>query len=1223
MANAALDNASTARAEERRALVAKLRERRVARGSAAGAGASHEIDGCSGRSREESPHAAAAAAASGASASSSSAVGAPRRVLDAAEAPSDPVSSAPSMVPHRPPMEPSERQSRLQAIKAKRTARSQQVADRQSAGDECGSESSAVPRPPGDGPSPAAGERQARLAALRAKREARSAMWDEPIKHDQLTGNGSMRDLATADVTTVVEKGSSASIKAAAALRTVETELQHPEKDEPGAALRTIEEEPVKHGSQRSASPFPSASQLQECDSPKSLESAGGDASRDGRRARVEAMRARCAGRQQAQSRSAPLEELLGTAASYAQQTDAAGVHEVVDGEGVAQQKAGSRTAVQRRMDHIRLSQAAREEERRHLEQESLAASEAASRKRHQELKSELFLSSQAAPEENKSHVEQESSVAREADAVAARSVSSASSRSRKQKPRPPEICTDFEEPVQKRRGNKAAKSRAAPNDTSDPQPVNERPAEERAGKIEDVAQERAPRPAEAATEDPAKEKPAEERPPVEPEVVVQQSVPALAEVSAEGMREAKPADERPFEIQEVAQEHAPRPAEAATEETLDEKSAEERPRVEQEGVAQESAPTLAEAPAEESLETQAGLGATEEALEQIAQTFAEAALQEKSAEETPPVAIEAVQQLAPPPAEASAEERTEGKPEDQLDVEDLQACIQAARRDEAPTQRHILLQQLKAKRAARDNERSSLEHLASEAQSSFEERAALDELQYDSLGRSRSQSRADSRAGGRRSRQAIASPRCDVLAASNQDTPQAYKRSSQSVDCCSERRKIPAPVVKAASDDARPESSESSYAAFRRAQRQTREVTSTAAQGVADSTSLANEFSSASDIERQLRKQLGGEVREAQPEKSRVDDRLSRIARIHELQRARGAALMPVQNVAPLEELDSPQKSQEVTLTPKEFAEENVSDDGGLIQDDEYGAPQKKVIVLRSDHRHSEACSGEPEPELQVDGDQDALALCTMPMPQMPPHQPPDLFAPPEVVEDLRHRYKQYLDSDRDYRQPQSYHQSHAEQRTGSEQAERKRSAKDDALYEELQSKWRELRGGMTAEDIRPELKALMAPLEIKLDFGVSAPAAASPERSLASKKNQRKPAVLAAEAGLSSFSFPEKPADPLFVRPDELPRLLGEAAAPHSSSPSRPSPRPSPRREMGIRGASPRRRGLASPAKTSTSSTVVPLPSLDRGAGSAERAMPLLGKPPKDRQRENCVQQ
>merc|ERR1711907_263667 len=41
------------------------------------------------------------------------------------------------------------------------------------------------------------------------------------------------------------------------------------------------------------------------------------------------------------------------------------------------------------------------------------------------------------------------------------------------------------------------------------------------------------------------------------------------------------------------------------------------------------------------------------------------------------------------------------------------------------------------------------------------------------------------------------------------------------------------------------------------------------------------------------------------------------------------------------------------------------------------------------------------------------------------------------------------------------------------------------DRIFEELQAKWREQRGGMDASDLRPEFRALLAPLNIRVDMG------------------------------------------------------------------------------------------------------------------------------------------
>merc|ERR1711971_138380 len=38
---------------------------------------------------------------------------------------------------------------------------------------------------------------------------------------------------------------------------------------------------------------------------------------------------------------------------------------------------------------------------------------------------------------------------------------------------------------------------------------------------------------------------------------------------------------------------------------------------------------------------------------------------------------------------------------------------------------------------------------------------------------------------------------------------------------------------------------------------------------------------------------------------------------------------------------------------------------------------------------------------------------------------------------------------------------------------------------FEDLQQKWRDIRGGMDRHDLRPEFKALLNPLDVRVDFG------------------------------------------------------------------------------------------------------------------------------------------
>jgi len=140
------------------------------------------------------------------------------------------------------------------------------------------------------------------------------------------------------------------------------------------------------------------------------------------------------------------------------------------------------------------------------------------------------------------------------------------------------------------------------------------------------------------------------------------------------------------------------------------------------------------------------------------------------------------------------------------------------------------------------------------------------------------------------------------------------------------------------------------------------------------------------------------------------------------------------------------------------------------------------------------------------------------------------------------------------------------------------------DRIFEELQGKWRELRGGMDVTDLRPEFRALLAPLNVRVDLGCN--------RATIPKMPQM-PKVQ------------EEP--PLSAK--ELPVLTSEIAAQGS--------RTSPRKRL---FAGQQNHETRVPCSPRTAGAVVSLPSLQHTG----KVRPTLERTQKaQQQRENCVHQ
>jgi hypothetical protein len=217
---------------------------------------------------------------------------------------------------------------------------------------------------------------------------------------------------------------------------------------------------------------------------------------------------------------------------------------------------------------------------------------------------------------------------------------------------------------------------------------------------------------------------------------------------------------------------------------------------------------------------------------------------------------------------------------------------------------------------------------------------------------------------------------------------------------------------------------------------------------------------------------------------------------------------------------------------------------------------PAKMVMVLGSDVSRSPICErrrAQPESQLQVGAEEEEELVAGRRRMTMASVGPPVCEPPKEVVQDMWSRFERFRDEP-DGVMPQR--------------------VADDMLFEELQSKWRDLRGGMTVKDLRPEFKALLEPLKLEVTFG-----------------SVRKYAA---------------PYSHMSLLGSQLPQLLPETASGVHEKPS---------------GAEPQSVAMAHavPGSKPKDASALSLPSLKQN----EKERPTLGQLPKDRQRENCVQQ
>jgi len=192
------------------------------------------------------------------------------------------------------------------------------------------------------------------------------------------------------------------------------------------------------------------------------------------------------------------------------------------------------------------------------------------------------------------------------------------------------------------------------------------------------------------------------------------------------------------------------------------------------------------------------------------------------------------------------------------------------------------------------------------------------------------------------------------------------------------------------------------------------------------------------------------------------ASERSGRIERIQELRRARGVEPMPELDFEPsVAPSPGAQRSLEAPLTDHEAGH-------GWDPTLEETLPNKRVVCIRMDSTATK-CTCEPESEAweaQQERPAGGASIASQSsLVALQPHHV-GLVATKDMVNDLKLRWQRYC--------------SEGRPRPREEMAP---SPTTDTLFEELQAKWREVRGEM-----RPELQALVAPLEFqRLDFSGS----------------------------------------------------------------------------------------------------------------------------------------
>lgn len=350
--------------------------------------------------------------------------------------------------------------------------------------------------------------------------------------------------------------------------------------------------------------------------------------------------------------------------------------------------------------------------------------------------------------------------------------------------------------------------------------------------------------------------------------------------------------------------------------------------------------------------------------------------------------------------------------------------------------------------------------------------------------------------------------------------------------------------------------------------------------------------------------------VQNGKPSSHEVLDRQSRMQRIQELRRARGAE--PMSDKAPHnvtfagEDCCSADNARKLVIDTsgceslgfldgeiskcndeREVCNEQWSDEED--NDDEI-QPIKKTIVLNVSSKVKEEVSGfEPEPEMQIDSEKRVENQITVLQTLDAPKKPALALVPsPETEQDIKLRFARFASES----QPGSDEKTFSQYADGSDNS---------MAFDDLRDKWRGIRGDdvSAVPELRPEFRALMAPVQVQLDFGTSARA-----------------------------QSPQPPA-PLGKAPPPQPL----AAAERSGVKELPAVRSSPRRGMALPVASPRR-GLGEdlggqaqqhqlPYATKTSSVVqLPLLAPMEKGQSAVAALPELTSA-RRKDMDGCVHQ
>jgi hypothetical protein len=195
---------------------------------------------------------------------------------------------------------------------------------------------------------------------------------------------------------------------------------------------------------------------------------------------------------------------------------------------------------------------------------------------------------------------------------------------------------------------------------------------------------------------------------------------------------------------------------------------------------------------------------------------------------------------------------------------------------------------------------------------------------------------------------------------------------------------------------------------------------------------------------------------------------RPARIERIQKLRRERGAAPMPIfvdDSLISKIQQASPSSASNQTSRMRKGKAVAAERTGELQVNGNAASPAKKdhIHIAYAASQEVEASRFEPEPELQAD--QEVATWINPATARATPRQVRTggdqmhigLVATQPMVEDLKQRYQSYC----------------------SEGRPRERAMSHDALFEELQARWLRIRG-MASSDLRPELKVLVAPLEV-----------------------------------------------------------------------------------------------------------------------------------------------